>query len=268
MSVLVIADLHLDMWLRAARDPLAALPPDVLASLDGLIIAGDLSNKPKIRWPHMIRHLTRHVPSERIHVFPGNHDYYDHALEGEDRLAAICAGAGVNFAQKAEILIGGTRFLCATLWTDFALHGEPTLAMLVAQRVMNDYRHIRHAASGYRRIRPSDTALIHADHRAWLEGQLATPFAGRTVVVTHHCPHPGLISERREELDPAYGSNLLPIIERFQPEAWLFGHTHQRAEAEVGRTVVRNVSLGYPHEVRPGDEADILMRGLMQEGQP
>ena len=85
----------------------------------------------------------------------------------------------MNFTQRAEIVIGTTRFLCATLWTDFALHGEPTLAMLVVQRVMNDYRHIRHAASGYRRIRPSDTALVHADHRAWLEERLAAPFPGR-----------------------------------------------------------------------------------------
>ncbi|SHL98581.1 hypothetical protein SAMN05444389_102507 [Paracoccus solventivorans] len=98
--------------------------------------------------------------------------------------------------------------------------------------------HIRHAASGYRRIRPSDTALVHADHRAWLEERLAAPFPGRTVVVTHHCPHPGLISQRREELDPAYGSNLLPTIERFQPETWLFGHTQRRAEAEVGRSAI------------------------------
>ena len=44
MSVLVIADLHLDMWLGAQRDPLAAIGADVWASLDALIIAGDLCN--------------------------------------------------------------------------------------------------------------------------------------------------------------------------------------------------------------------------------
>lgn len=265
MPILVVADLHLDLWLQTGRDPFAALPPEPLASLDALIVAGDLSNKPKVRWPHMLRHLGRYIDPAKIHILPGNHDFYDHALDDEGRLDAICAAAGVNYAQKTEIIIGMTRFLCATLWTDFALHGEPVLAMLVAQRVMNDYRHIRHAAAGYCRIRPADTALVHADHRAWLEARLAVPFPGRTVVVTHHCPHPGLISERRAELDPAYGSNLLPIIERYQPEAWLFGHTHVRAEAEVGRTLVRNVSLGYPHEVKPGTEADILLRGFMEE---
>ena len=265
MPVLVIADLHLDMWLQAGRDPLAALAPDLLRSLDGLIIAGDLSNKPKVRWPHMIRHLAQYVPVERIQVFPGNHDFYDFILDGEDRLTDICAAEGANFAQKSVIVIGDTRVFCCTLWTDFALHGEPGRAMMVAQRDMNDYRYIRSAAAGFKRIRPSDTAFLHADHRTWLEGQLSAPFHGRTVVVTHHCPHPDLIGERRGDLDAAYGSNLLPMIEKFQPDLWLFGHTHWRVEAMVGRTPVRNVSLAYPGQVSAGAEDGILLRGLVTE---
>lgn len=265
MPVLVIADLHLDLWLQSGRDPLAALPPDLPASLDALIVAGDLSNKPKVRWPHTIRHLARYVRAERIHLLPGNHDYYDHALDDKDRQASICAETGANFAQKSEILIGTTRFLCATLWTDFALQGDRAGAMRIAQRDMNDYRYIRHSGAGFRRIRPQDTALIHADHCLWLEERLSVPFDGRTVVVTHHCPHPGLVSDRPGDLDPVYGSNLLPLIERLQPEVWLFGHTHHREEARVGRTLVRNVSLGYPQQVEPGSEAEILLRGLMQE---
>lgn len=114
-------------------------------------------------------------------------------------------------------------------------------------------------------IEPMLEALAVLDRLRAAGFRLAFPFPGRTVVVTHHCPHPGLISERREDLDPAYGSNLLPIIERVQPDAWLFGHTHVRAGAEVGRTLVCNVSLGYPHEVKPGTEADILLRGFMEE---
>jgi Icc-related predicted phosphoesterase len=265
MPVLVIADLHLDLWLQSGRDPLAALPPDLLASLDALIVAGDLSNKPKVRWSHMIRHLARYLPAERIHLLPGNHDFYDHALDDEGRLGVICAQNGASLAQKAEILIGRTRFLSCTLWTDFALHGDPAGAMRIAQRDMNDYRYIRHSGAGFRRIRPQDTALIHADHRLWLENRLSVPFDGRTIVVTHHCAHPGLVSDRPGDLDPVYGSNLLPFIERFQPDAWLFGHTHRRIEVEVGRTLVRNVSLGYPQQVERGSEAKILLRSLVEE---
>lgn len=265
MPVLVVADLHLDMWLQAGRDPLAALPPDFLTGLDGLIVAGDLANKPKVRWPHMIRHLARYIAPSRIHLLPGNHDYYDHVLHGDERLAAICADAGANFAQKSVIVIGNTRYLCCTLWTDFALQGDPARAMATAQRVMNDYKYIRHGAAGFRRIRPSDTAIAHANHRAWLEAQLSAPFSGKTIVVTHHCPHPNLSAEERGDIDPVYGSDLLPLMERYQPDAWLFGHTHWQAEATVGRTQVQNLSLGYPDQVSAGKEAAILLRGLRPE---
>lgn len=264
MRVLILADLHLDMWLGVERDPLVALAPDVWASLDALIIAGDLSNKPKVRWAPLIRHLAKYVPLERIHLVPGNHDYFDHTIDGDDRLAAICAEAGAHFAQMSEILIADTRFLCCTLWTDFALHGDPPTAMRVAQTDMNDFRYIRLGGAGHRRIRPSDLAFAHSGHRAWLEERLAAPFAGRTIVATHHCPHPDLISEERGGIDPAYGSNLLTLIEKHQPERWLFGHTHHSVETDVGRTLVKNVSLGYPGQVPPDDVARLMLRGLIE----
>lgn len=61
------------------------------------------------------------------------------------------------------------------------------------------------------------------------------------------------------ELDQVYGSDLTRIIDRYQPDEWIFGHTHHRAEIREGRTLVRNVSLGYPGEVPAGDEAGVLL---------
>jgi len=261
MTTLIVADLHLDFWLRAGRDPLAALAPEDWAGLEALIIAGDLSNKPKVRWKHAIRHLSRYIDPGRLYIVPGNHDYYDHVLDGDDRLAAIAAEEGAKLAQKSAVVVGATRFLCCTLWTDFELHGQPAHAQDLARAQMNDYRYIRHAGVGYSKIRPVETAMIHCEHRAWLESQLAQPFAGRTVVVTHHAPHPDMIGAQRADMDPVYGSNLIGVIDRFQPDGWIFGHTHHRVEGREGRTVIRNVSLGYPQQVPPCEEAAILMRG-------
>jgi Icc-related predicted phosphoesterase len=263
MRALVIADVHLDLWNEVGRDPFAALPTAQWAGIEAVIIAGDLTNKPRIRWKYAIRHLARHIDPGRVHVIPGNHDYYDSRIDGDDRLAAIATGEGANFAQKAEVVIGNTRLLCCTLWTDFALNGDVAASQTIAKSRMNDYRYIRNAAAGYRRVRPYETAAIHADHRGWLEERLSQSHLGPTVVVTHHCPHPGLISETPSELDPIYGSDLTDLIQRHQPEAWLFGHTHFQAETVVGRTLLRNVSLGYPDQVRPEDEAQILRRGLI-----
>ncbi|VVT22662.1 Calcineurin-like phosphoesterase superfamily domain [Roseovarius sp. EC-HK134] len=263
MTVLIVGDLHLDMWTEAGRDPFAALSAAKWSGIEAVIVAGDLTNKPRVRWKYAIRHLARYIDPGRVHILPGNHDYYDFKLDGEDRLAEIATREGANFVQKAEILIGKTRFLCCTLWTDFALYGDVAASQAIAKSRMNDYRYIRNAGAGYRRIRPYETALIHADHRSWLENRLSNPHAGPTIVVTHHCPHPGLISETPGELDPIYGSDLTDLIQRHQPEEWMFGHTHLQAETVVGRTLMRNVSLGYPDQVLTGQEGQILRRGLI-----
>ena len=267
MSLLVLADLHLDLWWEADRDPLAALRPDDWAQFKAVIIAGDLTNKPKIRWKYAIRCLARHIAAHRIHIIPGNHDYYDHVLDGDDRLAGIAAAEGAQLAQKRVLTFGGVRFLCCTLWTDFELQGQPIAAQARAVARMNDYRYIRVAQAGYRKARPSDTAARHADHHRWLSDQLATPFAGDTVVVTHHCPHPDLVTPGMGALGAAYGSDLSALIEQHQPAAWLFGHTHHRAETGRGATWLRNVSLGYPDQCPVGQEHEALMRGRITAAQ-
>ena len=135
--------------------------------------------------------------------------------------------------------------------------------MAFARTRMNDYRYIRKAPR-YGKIQPSDTVLVHGDHRRWLEDQLAAPFAGKTVVVTHHCPHPELLSDAPNDFDPIYGSDLRAMITKHNPDAWLFGHTHRQRQTVEGDTIVRNVSLGYPSEVEAGQEAELLMRGIIE----
>ncbi|MGP9791956.1 metallophosphoesterase [Roseinatronobacter sp. NSM] len=261
MSILVLADLHLDLWSEAGRDPLTALSAEDWAQFEAVIIAGDLTNKPKIRWKYAIRRLAQHIEAHRIHIIPGNHDYYDHALDGDDRLAGIAADQGAQFAQKRVLVFGGVRFLCCTLWTDFELHGQPLAAQAKAADRMNDYRYIRLAQGGYRKARPSDTAARHADQRRWLSAQLSMPFAGDTVVVTHHCPHPDLLAPGMGDLGAAYGSDLSTLIDQHQPAAWLFGHTHHHAEIRHGATWLRNISLGYARQCLPSLVPDILMQG-------
>lgn len=268
MHILAIADLHLDMWSEAGRDPLSAIDPEDWSGVQAVIIAGDLTNKPRVRWKYAIRHLSKYIEPGRIYITPGNHDYYDFRIDGDDRLAAIAAAEGACFAQKAEIVIGHTRFLCCTLWTDFALHGDVRGSQAIARAKMNDYRYIRIAGAGFRKVRPHETAIIHLDHLNWLQDRLSQPHTGPSVVVTHHCPHPGLISAIPSDLDPVYGSNLTRLITQRQPDAWFFGHTHHPHEAMVGKTLVRNVSLGYPEQVPAGTEAQILRQGLIDFHNP
>lgn len=259
-SILVTADLHLEIWSRFGRDPFAGCM-NVLTALDALIIAGDLADRPAETWPHYLDRLSRIIDPGKIWIVPGNHDYYGWRLDDDDGLRRIVEQAGVNFAQKQTIMIGGDRYLCCTLWTDFQVAGDLEGSMQSVQDRLMDYERIM---IGHDRepIHPLEVISVHQDHLVWLETELAKTFLGKTFVITHHAPHACAVGQI-DNLSAGFASDLERLIRRYQPVAWLFGHTHERVDARVQRTLIRNISFGYPSEVQSGMEADILMRGLI-----
>ncbi|WP_341367193.1 hypothetical protein [Yoonia sp. BS5-3] len=58
MKLLILSDLHDDFWAEANRNPFEGLQ-DLMGELDHLVIAGDLSNKPKVRWKFAFERLSR-----------------------------------------------------------------------------------------------------------------------------------------------------------------------------------------------------------------
>src|SRR3546814_17258676 len=90
-------------------------------------------------------------------------------------------------STRTDTLFPYTTLFRSTLWTDFELFGAKHKHVVIAQIAdsMNDYRCIRLARAGYRKLRPADTLSWHRAQRRWLEQRLAIPFAGRTVVITH-----------------------------------------------------------------------------------
>jgi len=89
MRILVLSDLHDDFWSECNRNPFDGIE-GLIADLDHVLLAGDISNKPKIRWKYAFERLSRLLPLERVSVFPGNHDFYDFCIDGENRL--VCWG--------------------------------------------------------------------------------------------------------------------------------------------------------------------------------
>ena len=54
---------------------------------------------------------------------------------------------------------------------------------------MNDYKSIRIAKTGFKRVTPSQTATIFHKHLTWLDEKLSEYFNYETKVTTHHAPH-------------------------------------------------------------------------------
>lgn len=76
LKLLILSDLHDDFWADANRNPFEGVE-DLVGELDHLVIAGNLSNKPKVRWKSALHRLSRLLPMDRVSLLPGNHDYFD-----------------------------------------------------------------------------------------------------------------------------------------------------------------------------------------------
>lgn len=246
MQAVIFSDLHLSF---SDLDYRLDFPPNAEIA----IIAGDVCApvSSSLKW------IFERVVMQGLPVIfvAGNHEHYGHILDHSmaDGMAVRGRYDGLHWLENEGVVIDGIRFLGATLWTDYELYERPEESMHVALLHMNDHRAIHRVDAAGRRGRfyPEDARAIHQASRAWLERQLKEPFDGKTVVVSHHCPHPHSIHPRYagDRLNPAFTSDLDAIIERYQPTAWVHGHTHSSFDYQVGQTRVICNPRGYVHSV-------------------
>jgi predicted phosphodiesterase len=224
---------------------------------DAVVLAGDIDSSPAIAIAWL--NQSRYFPSDKpIFYIAGNHEFYGHVIEDElaraKRLQAEQPGR-VHFLDADVVpVIEGVRFLGCTLWSDYELNGDRELAMLAAGMGLNDHKLIGRRDPIDGRLWPykqRDALHRHRVERAWLERQLATKHDGSTVVVTHHgCArgsvHPRhLVDRAAGQLNPAFSSDLTALIEAYQPELWIHGHTHDSCDYLIGSTRVLCNPKGY-----------------------
>jgi predicted phosphodiesterase len=234
MRLHILSDLHLE------ADP-AFRPPDTGADL--LILDGDIAPG-----TDGLAAFASH-PGPVIYV-PGNHEYYHSDLTTAGAyLRRYAAATGIHFLDCGELVWDGVRFLGATLWTNFELYGIQTIddAYAHAARQILDFHRIMHRD---RLLIPADTVDFHRDAVAWLAASLNQPFAGPTVVITHHAPHPASIHPRwaNNPVNPAFVSDLTPLMGKAC--LWIHGHTHDSFDYEVAGTRVVCNPKGYRNENR------------------
>lgn len=254
MKIQVASDLHLEFLAQAERDVFRL--PDVEA--DVLVLAGDIHQH-----THGLTWAATTGVANVIYV-PGNHEFYNAHLHGLSvQLGQIAneLSPPVHLLDNRAVVINGVRFLGTTLWTDFSLNGPGPAqfaALLAAKSIMADFSCIRYGSTGW--FLPPQSVILHRAAIEWLSKELAAPFEGPTVVVTHHCPHPASVPERFKGsvLTPAFCSDLTWVMDRYHPALWIHGHTHDAFDYVVdwsdgsgGTRVVCNPG-GYPDELEAG----------------
>jgi Icc-related predicted phosphoesterase len=231
MKIQIASDLHLEFLRRQ-------FPGETLISpafdADILVLAGDIANG-----THAIE-LFRYWPVPVLYL-AGNHEFYGgNFLETRADLREAAVGTSVTFLDNDVIDFGGVRFLGATLWTDYRLELNRTQRQLMenAELRINDHYQIRVNDGKF------TTQMALAEHelsRAWLEQELDKTYDGKTVVISHHGPHPLSVHPRYvgEAVNAAFVSNLSELLPK--ADLWIHGHVHDSFDYSVlGCRVVAN----------------------------
>lgn len=231
----VLSDLHMELtrgWDLPA--------PDERPEFDVLVIAGDLTTGMErgVAW------IQERVTDRPVVYIAGNHEAYGADIDRTvERARAAAADTNVHVLQNEAVVIGGTTFIGATLWTDFSLFGNPEYAMAVAGEMMNDYRKIR--VDNYElRLRPAHTLARHIESRDFIVRELQKSKTGPRVVATHHRPHPSA-DLKRDLVSAAYASDLSDVIAAGTPDVWIYGHTHECEDRMIGSTRMITNAKGY-----------------------
>lgn len=256
-KIRVMSDLHLEfgpMNIEPAGEDVLALVGDIGIYTDGIAWARDYA----------------HGCDIPVVIIAGNHEFYRNHRHGshtvESTLTTLRAFAEgdplLTFLEDDIAQVAGVLFVGATLWTDFNLFGNAPLAMLNAQRQMNDYYKIWEIDR--ERMRPEHTLKRHEFSVGLLRESIPRNYQDDMplVVLTHHLPTARSVAGRYADdaCSPAYSSNLDDLIEASGAALWCHGHTHTSWDYRIGGTRIVCNPRGYAeYEVNPNFDPTLII---------
>ncbi len=238
MKLHILSDLHLGV--AGMERP--------QADADVVVLAGDIAR------PQAAIDWARGFDKPVLYV-PGNHEFYGSSLqETHELLHQASAGSQVQVLDNRSAVVQGVRFIGSTLWTDFLAAGNGPArehAMRQAQQFMRDFSRIRSAEPPQEAMfSPQESARLFAANVRWLQGEFARPFAGPTVVITHHAPSTRSIHARfaGSPINACFVSGAEALVAASGAQLWVHGHTHDSFDYCLGRTRVLCNPRGYARD--------------------
>jgi predicted phosphodiesterase len=229
--------------------------------VDALILAGDIVTPQTM---HRLKCLE--VP---VYFVLGNHEYYNghwdnslndyqeyfkdsniHVLENETVIVTP-----LKYSEKHNQI----RIIGASLWTDF-----------IAPSIVGKQHHGAGCVRGM-----SDFTLIreitiqkweerHKKSLKFIMDALSIPHSGPTIVITHHAPsfqssHPMYVNSPISGGFCSELSNEIMELQHLQPKYWIHGHCHESFRYNLADTEVICNPRGYPHELNPNFNKNLLI---------
>ena len=216
---------------------------------DVCVVAGDF-------FPDLLRSVEALEPiSKRMPVIliPGNRDFYRGPFRPDTKTKLLDAAkrransiGNIHVLENGSVVVGGTTFIGATLWTDLRGVTDPSI-----YEPWNDFRKIF--------VKPDEVFTPEHQTRAFLrsksfiERELQKPRTGQRVVVTHTIPHPAGCSPRfaNNAYNVFFNNDFSELLaSSAAPDAWIFGNNLDGCDIQVGNT--RLLSNPQGHILRDG----------------
>jgi Icc-related predicted phosphoesterase len=142
--------------------------------------------------------------------------------------------------NNKTVTIDGVNLLFSTLWGNIEPHNE-----LWIKSHVSDFNCIRYEGNDFR---PYHFNLLHKQSKNYLLLEFERLQGQKNVVITHHVPTLYDYPEeyRKSKINQAFVVEMDDLITKFQPEAWIYGHSHENTpEFKIGKTLMLTNQLGY-----------------------
>jgi predicted phosphodiesterase len=210
---------------------------------DVLVLAGDtfyLSNKEYSRHPFWDWASKNY---QQVLLVPGNHEYYGFSdIKSFGSSWKWMFRKNVGYYYNKVVHIGDTDFILSTMWSFIE-----TNYMQIIHRGMNDFRRIRYNGHEFN---PLDFNEEHKLCAKFIWDSVAKSSAKHIVVATHHVPsmQAEIEEHRSSPLAEAFIVEMGPQIAKSRIDCWIFGHSHDNVDTQIGNTRVVSNQLGYVFE--------------------
>lgn len=232
MQFQYLSDLHLEFPGNSAffaRNP-------IIKRADVLILAGDIMNF-DLKDERFLDHISNVF--EQVYWIPGNHEHYGGELY-TDPFFTVKVRDNISYLDNTAIEIDGISFLFTTLWSELS----PINSFYVSKE-LNDFHSIKYKG---KLLSVQNYERLFKDSLSFIETELQKD-SKRKVVVSHHVPvFAEAVAEeyKNSRLSSAFHTDLSDIILQFEPDIWLYGHTHYTApDFQIGKTLLTTNQLGY-----------------------
>lgn len=267
MKAWIVSDLHVNNSELSRHD---IEIPDA----DICICAGDVSGIVEMSMQFVLNNISPRMP---VIMVLGNHEFYGATIHaGLQTARRMARRSNVTILENETTVLGRTRIIGATLWTDFEIEygvenemplpERKSYAINICKRYMMDFHAIYRSDWPERGMPGLLTAkeLIerHMESRDFIISELEDQFDGHTVVLSHHAPlarslHPAF---RGHPSNAAFASNLSTVIAQGKPDLWVHGHIHRFRDYREGATRVICNPRGYERErTQTGFVSDLVV---------